>query len=404
MKILFISDRQALPIFGGIERVISNLARQFSLDNHQCYHAFFSLINEKELPNPLFKNELVLTNDFQKDLKKLILTNHIGFVINNCIVKNHIKVIMPALRTIKSQAPETKFCFLYHNSCVGAEMIHCGYNFFMKRFFCKSWKKTDVLSLFTKAVVFDTFPHIIKRYFQKKYRRISDNEPNLVLLSEHYKQNFANIAGIKNILPQWYAIGNSLSFDIQQSIDVKAKEKMVLLVARLEEDHKRISKAIDIWGNLQRKASVETFEKWSFVIVGDGKDREIYEDMVKKRHIPNMRFEGWKDSLPYYLNASIFVMVSRTEGFPMTLMEAKQCGCVPVAFDSFEAVHDVIDNGVDGYIVKNNDTKSYIEHLVSLMENDDLRTNMAKNAIVNAQKFSVDKIAQEWYHYYEILP
>jgi len=403
MNILFISDRQALPTFGGIERVISNLARQFSLDNHQCYHAYFSLINEKELPNPLFRDELVLTDDFQTKIENLIVANHIDFVINNCIVKNDIKVIMPALQAIKKRVPKTKFCFLYHNSCVGAERLHCDYGFYLKRLSCKSWKKIEVLASVSKAVIFDIFPHIIKKYFQKKYRRISDNEPNLVLLSEHYKQNFANITGLGEISPQWHAIGNSLCFNLDNDIDFKAKERIVLFVARLDEDQKRLSKALEIWDELQKKSSDNSLHKWSFVIVGDGNDKAIYEDMVTKRHIPNVQFEGWQDSLPYYLKASIFVMTSIVEGFPMTLMEAKQCGCVPIAFDSFEAVHDVIENGVDGFIVTYNDKESFIERLVSLMENDDLRNSMAKKAIITAQKFSVDKIAQEWYNYYEKL-
>lgn len=403
MNFLFISDRQALPTFGGIERVISNLARQFALDNHKCYHAYFSLIDEKKLPNPLFEDELVLTCNLQSELEGLITEKHIDFVINNCIVKNRIKVIMPVLRTIKPNTPHTQYCFLYHNSCVGAEKLHCDYAFYLKRLCSKSWGKAEVLSAFGKAVLFDAFPHIVKVYFQKKYRRISDNEPNLVLLSEQYKQNFANITGQKSISPQWHAIANSLCFDIREDVDFAAKEKIVLLVARLDEDQKRIAAALKIWGRLQKKLSADLSSGWKFVIVGDGKDKAIYEKMVGDCRIPNVRFEGWQDSLPYYMKASVFVMTSIVEGFPMTLLEAKQCGCVPIAYDSFEAVYDVIENGKDGYIVKYNDAESFIERLVSLMVNDDLRIGMAKNGIVSAQKFSVDKIAHEWYDYYNKL-
>lgn len=403
MNVLFISDRQALPTFGGIERVINNLARQFTLDNHNCYHAFFSLIDAKRLPNPIFKGEFFLTDNLQVDLESIVVSNKIDFVINNCIVKRHIKDIMPELQTLKSRTPNTKYCFLYHNSCVGAEMLHCSYGFYLKRFFAKSWSKSEVLVDFLKAIFFDMFPQVVKHYFQKKYRRISDNEPNLVLLSERYKRNFANIAGLKDIPSQWHAIGNSLCFDIQEDVDIETKDKVVLLVARIEEDHKRISKALEIWGAVQKKLFMNGKADWRFVIVGDGKDRTIYEDIVKRQHISDVSFVGWQDSLPYYLMSSIFIMVSVTEGFPMTLMEAKQCGCVPIAFDSFEAVHDVIENGVDGYIVKNNDNDRYIDCLISLMESDCLRSNMAKNGIESAQKFSVDKIAQEWYDYYKRL-
>lgn len=403
MNILFISDRQALPTYGGIERVISNLARQFTIDNHKCYHAFFSLIDERQLPSSLFEREFVLTENLQDDLEKIILSNEIAFVINNCIVKGHIKTIMPALRMVKPHTPATKYCFLYHNSCVGAEKLHCSYDFYVRRLFAKSWNKFEVLSSFIKSVAFDSFPHLVRKYFQKKYRRISDNEPNMVLLSEYYKPNFAKITGLKNISPQWHAIGNSLCFEIQENICCETKEKVVLLVARMDEDQKRISKALKIWDIVQKKKELNDIEKWRFVIVGDGNDKCIYEDIVRKHHISNVCFEGWQDSQPYYLKSSIFVMTSITEGFPMTLMEAKQCGCVPIAFDSFEAVHDVIENGVDGYIVENNDIDKFVECLVSLIKNDELRNNMAKNGINSAKKFSVDKIAQEWYAYYKRL-
>lgn len=403
MNILFISDRQALPTFGGIERVINNLARQFALDGHKCFHAYFSMIDEGKVPSPLFDDELVLTGDLKSNLERFIKEKHIDFVINNCIAKNRIKVIMPVLSAIKPNTPHTRYCFLYHNSCVGAEKLHCDYGFYWKRLLSKSWRKAEVLSLFGKAVLFDAFPHIVKVYFQKKYRRISDNEPNLVLLSEQYKQNFANITGQKSISPQWHAIANSLCFDIREDIDFTAKEKIVLLVARLDEDQKRIAAALKIWRRLQENAPIDHSMGWKFVIVGDGKDRQIYEKMVRKCNIPNVSFEGWQDSLPYYMKASIFVMTSIVEGFPMTLLEAKQCGCVPISYDSFEAVYDVIENGKDGYIVKYNDAESFIERLISLMVNDDLRIGMAKNGIVSAQKFSVDKIAHEWYDYYNKL-
>lgn len=403
MNILFISDRQALPTFGGIERVICNLARQFAADGHECFHAFFSLMDDKQMPNPLFRKELVLSGCLLDELEGFIVSNKIDFVINNCIVKNHIKLIMPSLKLMKANTPNTKYCFLYHNSCVGAERLHCSYGFYLKRFLSKSWKKSDVLRDAAKAMVFDTFPHLVKLYFRKKYRRIPDNEPNLVLLSEYYKPNFANIAGLKTIPPRWHAIGNSLCFDIKEDVALEAKEKILLLVARMEEDHKRITLALDIWEDIQKKAAIDISKEWKFVIVGDGKDREIYEDIVRKRHIPNVCFDGWQDPLPYYLKSSIFIMVSITEGFPMTLMEAKQCGCVPIVFDSFGSLHDVVGDGVDGCIVRNNDKDAYVTRLVSLMQDDALRNKMAKNGIVSAQKFSVDKVAREWYAYYESL-
>ena len=67
------------------------------------------------------------------------------------------------------------------------------------------------------------------------------------------------------------------------------------------------------------------------------------------------------------------MMTSAYEGWPMTLMEAMQNGCVPIVFDSFKAVYDIVDSDINGVIVSNGDMDTYHRELVRLMSDDNYR-------------------------------
>jgi glycosyltransferase involved in cell wall biosynthesis len=63
--------------------------------------------------------------------------------------------------------------------------------------------------------------------------------------------------------------------------------------------------------------------------------------------LKRVNFEGYRNPQPFYKRASIFVMTSANEGFPMTLIEAQQNGCVPVVMNSFSALREIIQNNIN---------------------------------------------------------
>ena len=100
--------------------------------------------------------------------------------------------------------------------------------------------------------------------------------------------------------------------------------------------------------------------------------------------------------LTYYESASIFMMTSAYEGFGITLTEAQQMGVVPIAFNSYESLQDIITHKESGVIVPNNDIKSYIKELSELMKNDSYRIRLAQNGLESCKRFSKEKITERW--------
>ncbi|MDR0829768.1 MAG: glycosyltransferase, partial [Prevotellaceae bacterium] len=132
------------------------------------------------------------------------------------------------------------------------------------------------------------------------------------------------------------------------------------------------------------------------VIVGGGEDTEWLKNKAKKLKLTNYSFEGVQNPLAYYKRALIFVMTSACEGLPMTLLEAQQMGAVPVVFDSFTSLHDLIEHNTNGIIIKKKDIKKYSESLVELMQNQEKRERLAKNGLESCKKFSPENIVKQW--------
>ena len=80
----------------------------------------------------------------------------------------------------------------------------------------------------------------------------------------------------------------------------------------------------------------------------------------------------------------------------MVLIEAMQYGCVPIAYNSYTSLADILQNKKNGFIIPAFDRKEYIEKLEILMTNDVVRENMAKEGYESIKKFNHKYIANKW--------
>lgn len=190
------------------------------------------------------------------------------------------------------------------------------------------------------------------------------------------------------------AIPNPLSWDkIEDQSILEHKRNEVLVVSRIYNPEKRIDLILKIWKELQKR---NVINDWTLRIVGDGIHKDFLMQMAIKMNLKNIVWEGWSDPIPFYRTASIFMMTSACEGWGLTLTESMQTGVVPLAFDTYPALKDIITDGYDGYVVKPNNIKKYADKMQALITDKQLRENLAKNALVSCHRFSTEKIMNKW--------
>lgn len=138
-------------------------------------------------------------------------------------------------------------------------------------------------------------------------------------------------------------------------------------------------------------------------ILGDGDQRDILETMVNELSLKNhVTFHGTlvgKQKEEVLLNTSVFVTTSHYESFGLVLLEAMSYGIPCLSFDSAKGSLDIIDNGKNGYIIKNRNLDDMANHIVSLL--DQTTKVMPGLAIKKARSFSYDKVKKQWLEAFE---
>lgn len=217
-----------------------------------------------------------------------------------------------------------------------------------------------------------------------------------VVLSDSFKQDFQRFlpgVGRKKVT----AIPNMNTFE---NVDIPSgKEKEVLFVGRLDNPVKGVDRLLKIWSLVCRREP-----GWFLRIVGDGPDRESLARLAEECGCINYSFEGSSDHPEeYYRRAAILCMTSTFEGFGMVLIEGMQHGCVPMAFESFTAVRDIIEPDRTGILVPPFDLEQYADRLLGLMRDGGKREAMAGACFRSSKKFSKSRITGLWENLFSSL-
>jgi len=247
-----------------------------------------------------------------------------------------------------------------------------------------------------KHAIFDEALFAIRvwRHRRRQIRRMRLNykiSDKIVLLSEGFRAGHEAFLKKEQGVDKIVAISNPASFP-RSEVDFSKKKRELLFVGRMENGQKRVDLLLKIWAKLEAR-----FPDWSLRLVGDGNDLPANKKLAENLGLRRAFFEGFQNPENYYREASIFCMTSAYEGFGMVLVESAAFGCVPVAFDSFAAVRDIISDGENGVLVPAFDLDAYAEKLAQLMSDDALRERLAQTALSQIpEKFSAQKIAQKW--------
>ena len=385
MNILFYTIT-LMPYAGGIARVTDNIAQALSYRGHKC----FGLYNADMTDIPTQRKAsytATMTISPQTSLRytayqvaKFIIDNQIDVIINQQGALLYNLKLCQRVKKI-TQIPIITF---YHTLPGHLSLELKGLPKIKDRL---TWK--DHL----KALLRPLYHEYLKAraiYICRKGYAISDQ---YVLLSESYLQLFKHENKITNGEKLTY-INNSITFNhILSEKALPQKKNIVLIVSRLEEGQKRISKAIQIWEYIEKKG----INDWELLIVGDGPHASYYKQLASQKRLKHIHFKpATINPEPLFHDAAIFMMTSAFEGWPLTLIEASQMGCVPIVYDTFSAVHDIITSGQNGIIIPANNQTLYVEALIKLMHDPTYRMALANGAIKNCQRFTIEKIADQW--------
>lgn len=139
-------------------------------------------------------------------------------------------------------------------------------------------------------------------------------------------------------------------------------------------------------------------EECDLIIVGDGELRNELESQIKQLNLQDKVILAGTQSnpFPYLAGAKFLALSSRTEAFPMVLIEALALECPVIATDCPTGPREIINNGENGLLVENENIQALSTAMDKLYFNNELHRLFKSNAISSIQHLSGEVIAKEW--------
>lgn len=197
--------------------------------------------------------------------------------------------------------------------------------------------------------------------------------------------------------PHIAVIPNAQTFTSDAPAPLEAKT--VVAVGRLTYQ-KGFDLLLQAWAEVCRRVS-----GWQLAIVGDGELRSALSAQAESLGLAGcVTFvPATKDVVAVYRDASVLAMSSRYEGFGMVLLEAQTVGLPVVSFACKCGPSEIVNDGVDGYLVAPGDVDAMADRLVRLMQDSALRRRMGARAFANAARFSTDAVMKQWMALFDSL-
>lgn len=250
-----------------------------------------------------------------------------------------------------------------------------------------------IAKLFTKVKViswehFNYYQHPVvghRKYTRWLAGRFADA---IVTLTEEDKGYYLENLKIKCPIQ---AIHNPI-IGLENIKEYDASSKIILSVGRLT-----YQKGFDMLVEVAKDV-LHKHPDWTWIILGEGEERPLLEQKIKdyqleKRLILKGNVLNVED---YYAKTGIFVMTSRYEGLPMTLLETKPYQLPLVSFDIKTGPRECIIDKFNGYLIPENDIDQMINSINTLIETPNLLLELSNHALDNIEDFKLSQIIKHW--------
>ncbi len=355
MRILLVSPSLRM---GGSERVVSLLSQELG-KRHQIFLAVF---NAREIAYP-YKGELI---DFSTPALKSFWGK----------LSNFIKRVVRLYQVMKRHQPELIISFMESaNFPTIAASVLSG-----------NLTKTKI-SVHSNPKYFNISQKLTMSITYRLPKRVIAVSKGVAESLFHYPIPNNKIVSIPNPVSR-----EQISYlcELAPSVPDSLPQNYVLGVGRLH-----YSKGFD---RLLKAFSQIKDADIHLVILGSGEERNNLINLAKELGIQERvhLYNSVENPFPFYRKANCFVLSSRFEGFALVILEALVCGCPVISYDCDYGPSELIQNGINGILVKEGDIEGLTRAMEVLMHNQSLRQSFIKNGYEKIEQYDIQNIANQY--------
>ena len=239
-------------------------------------------------------------------------------------------------------------------------------------------------------------------YVHSNYRHLYNNEEfkkffderninsyrRLIFVSKESKEGFIEL--YKEYINKCIVINNFIDIDTIKKLSTKekikrSKNKLLVFIGRLDDSSKKLSRQIKL------VKEISNLDLW---IVGDGPDREKYEEEVKEYNLNNrITFFGSKSNpYPYMKEADYIILTSDYEGFPVTYLEAL---CLNKSIITTIPTSDEYLNIEDYAYIISKDQSKMIKEVKRILDSKEVKKTIDLEKIQERRMASLERLFNE---------
>lgn len=201
------------------------------------------------------------------------------------------------------------------------------------------------------------------------FRTASDAKKAENFMNASYVYNFMDNEGI---IPRKQIVKNKICY-VGRLNEQKNPLRLIEIARLLKEKYPDF--ILDIYGT------------------GDYYDK-MKEKIVEYQLEDHVFLKGFTSDKNIYKNYSLLWMTSLFEGLSLVMIEAKANGIPIITTSCGEGVKEVIHDGVDGFII--DDNEAYVDKTIELFENEKLLKKVSDNSLKDFKRFSKEQAYENW--------
>jgi glycosyltransferase involved in cell wall biosynthesis len=370
MRILYVTD--ALAVWGGIERVLSDkmnyLVREYG------YEVYVVTADQGEHPIPFLLDERICVKDMKIRSHQQYRYHGVRRLLKywklEKLFRNRLKGFISEIR------PDVISCI--REGCA-SHVLNI---------------KDTIPTIFESHAMFrdiefenSTFLHCIMTYLKRKKFRELDK---IITLSEGDANDWKRVCDKVCVIQNVVHLNESGNYSLCNS-------KKAIYAGRFDVQ-KDFGTMLKVWALVQQR-----YPEWVLNVYGNGELRPKFEGLVAERKLNVVIHPAVPNIMEKYMESSMLLMSSLYEPFGLVLVEAMSCGIPVVAFNCPYGPADIITDGVDGFLVEKRDVNVYANRVCQLIEDEQLRCDMGKAAVLSSHKYRAEIIMPQWKLLFENL-
>lgn len=368
---------------GGAQRVAAILANEFVSDNH---NVSVLSINEQVGQQSYFSEDIPITvlykDGYRAPQPKELYTN---------LKSGRIRTVRRELKRRKEVSKGQKEVMRFFDR-YGDELVYV----IVIQVWGMQWLEPLIYRPNVKIIGQSHESYNASRNSQrynrilKYYRQI----PKFLLLTEKDALAFKN-DGFTNVGFMY----NPTTFKKYNNPHDLYRNKTIVSIGRLVDD-----KGFDIVIRAFALVSNE-IPGWRLDIYGDGPAKKTLQTLIDVLNLnEKVHLKGnTNKTIEVLSSSSFFVLGSRAEGLPMTLIEAQSCGLPCISTDCAPGIREVISEYENGLITPVDDVNLMARHIRRLANNQDLFYQYSSKSYESSQRFDKTNISNQWYQLFDEL-